>query len=333
MKMDSRSRQLSIEVIVGGFMVLVFMGLFFFTIILSREAWFSKKYSLDVVFKTVMGLRVDDNVVVRGMPVGKVKKLDLQSDGVHVTAVLDLPVHPRRDYKITVVATSILGGRHLQIYEGTEGEPEATEGALFRGEEPHDLMSDAADVANALRKAMIEGGAIENFKATMAELRAVADRINSGKGTLGRLLSEDDTLYKDLSSTVASLKTVTERIEKGQGTLGKLLSEDDAMYKDFAASAASVKTITARLEKGEGTLGRLMMSDDRLYQDVAATAASLKTISEKIEKGEGAIGRLVQDESLYDDLKATIQELRGAIDDVRENTPVVTFGSIFLGAF
>jgi len=263
MKKDSMARELMMEVIVGGFMVLIFLGLVYFTIILSRERWFQTKYTVEVIFRDVMGLRVGDSVVVRGMPIGKVKHLDLRRDGVHVFGMLDQPVHLRQDYRIRVVSTSILGGRYLQIHEGSDSAPELPEDTVCRGEEAYDLMADAAEAVNALKKALTEkGGILDNFKDAMAKIQIVADRLESGKGTLGKLLSEDDTLYRDLSSTVSSLKNITG----------------------------------------------------------------------KIEKGEGTIGRLVQEDGIYNDVKATVKEVRGAVDDFRENTPVVTFTSILFGA-
>jgi phospholipid/cholesterol/gamma-HCH transport system substrate-binding protein len=286
------------EVVVGGFMVLIFVGLGIFTIVLSREAWFQKQYALEVVFGDVIGLREGDNVVVRGMTVGKVKRLDLRADGVHVVAMLDSPVRLRRDYKILVVSTSILGGRYLQVQEGSSAEPEVPPGTVCRGEMPHDLMADAAEVANAVRRALIDGRVIENLQETAERLAEVAGTISAGQGTLGKLLSKDDTLYQDMAAAVSSLRGIAER-----------------------------------LERGEGTLGRLLSSDDRLYEDVAAAAASVKNIAGKIESGEGMLGQLVRDASLYDDLKAAVQELRAVIDDYRETTPVVTFSSLMFGAF
>ena len=49
-------------------------------------------------------------------------------------------------------------------------------------------------------------GGQEFIHETVPKIQQVADRLGSGKGTLGKLLSEDDTLYKDLSATASSLK-------------------------------------------------------------------------------------------------------------------------------
>ena len=300
MKKDSLAQELRMEIIVGAFMVFVLIGLGYFTIILSGEKWFGPKNFVEVRFKDVMGLKEGDSVVVRGMPVGKVKSLTLEPSPVYcvrVTAVLDQPVAVRTGYKITVVATSVLGGRYLQVDEGPEANPKLPEGTIFEGQQPYDLVGDASETINAVKQGLIQGGVISNLQSMTAQFNEIATRMNAGKGLLGKLFSEDETLYNDISAAVTSLKN-----------------------------------ITARLDKGEGTLGKLLSSDDKMYKDLSDAAASLKNISASIERGEGLLGKLIKDDSLYEKVTSAIDEVRATVDDYRETAPVVTFTSIFFGA-
>jgi phospholipid/cholesterol/gamma-HCH transport system substrate-binding protein len=290
--------ELSREVIVGAFMVMVLLGLGYFTIILSRETWFATKHYEQVVFKDIMGLRVGDSVVVRGMPVGKVGALALTNHSVCVNLTLEQPVQMREGYRIKIVTTSILGGRYLEIYEGPDSAPRLPAGMVYRGDEAHDLMADASAIMYSIRDSMDRGGVVTNIEQTIANLRIMSERVVSGSGTVARLLNDEGALYADLAGT-----------------------------------AESLKNITARLDRGEGTLGRLLSGDDKLYQDLEATMAAIRSIATRIEKGEGSIGRLMQDDSLYQEVKAAVQEVRATIDDMRETTPVVGFTSIFFGAF
>lgn len=264
MKKDWFQKELTVEIIVGAFIVMVFLGLAYFTIILSRDTWFSKKYTMEVCFKNVMGLRVEDNVVARGMPVGKVKKLDLDDStcGVRVVLSLDKSLTMHKDYKIQVVATSILGGRQLEIYEGSENMPEVPMNAQFVGKDPYDIMADAAEIINSLRKGVVEGKMVDNLRDMSSDLRQITKRLNEGKGTLGKLLSEDEKMYNDLAQAVESLRNIVT----------------------------------------------------------------------KVERGEGALGKLVSDDTLYNQMDSLMEEVRNAVDDVRETAPLVTFTSIFFGA-
>lgn len=263
MKKDWIARELTMEVVVGVFMITVFFGIAYFTIILSREALFSKRHELAIHFNHVMGLREGDSVAVRGMPIGKVQDLDLNSKGVTVIASLDEQVQLHEDYEISVVPSSILGGRYLEIDEGSPERPLLADGVAPEGRDPYDLVADAAELVNAIKVGVVQGGIVENLQAASKDLKTISSRLTSGKGTLGQLLSEDDTLYHDLSATVASLKTVAARIEQGQGVIGKLLT----------------------------------------------------------------------DESMADEVEKMVVEVRATIDDMREASPVVTFTSVFFGAF
>ncbi len=331
MKDKGARHLLAMEVAVGAFMVAVMVGLGIFTVVLSSHSLFAEKTPFEAVFKDVMGLREGDNVVVRGMPMGKVSLLALQPDGVHVQALLDTPVAVHTGYVIRVVSTSMLGGRCLQIEQGPESAPVLPGNTLFRGADAYDLMDDAAKIVNSLKHELFEGGIVVNIREATENLRRITERLNTGEGTLGRLLT-DDTLYRQLTNGVTALRHVAERLERGEGTLGKLLTEDD-LHKDLTATVASLKGVAERLEKGEGTLGKLLSNDDQLYKDVSETVASVKAITAKIERGEGLLGRLVNDDKLYRQVEEILGEVRCAVDDFRETAPITTFTSIFFGAF
>ncbi|OGV65629.1 MAG: hypothetical protein A2498_08960 [Lentisphaerae bacterium RIFOXYC12_FULL_60_16] len=264
MKRDWISRETTVEVIVGSFIVMVLLGLAYFTIILSRETWFGTKFRMDVHFTDVMGLRDGDSVVARGMQVGKVKAmmLDTNQSGVKVVLTLDKQLQMRTDYRIQIETTSILGGRHMLIHEGAADHPMLPADALIRGQDPFNIMSDAAKIINEIRGGVVEGKMVDNLRDMIAGFREISDRLNRGEGTLGKLLSTDDVVYRDLSAAVASLKLVTDRLEQGEGTLGKFM----------------------------------------------------------------------QDDTLYRQVNGLLDDVRNAVDDFRETSPVVSFTSIFFGA-
>lgn len=333
MKARCFSRELTLEVIVGAFMMTVLLGLGYFTILLSREAWFQKRETMEVLFSNVMGLRDGDSVICRGMEVGKVKSLHMADDGVHVLISLQHPLDLRTNYQITVETTSILGGRNLLIDQGSESAPVVEPIPLYAGTPPKDLLSDATALVSGLRKTLIEDGTMDNLRAATADLRTLTQRVSAGEGTLGKLLSSDSKLYDDLAATVGSLKAVADRLEKGQGTLGKLLSEDDALYADLAATVKSLRATAERIEKGDGTLQKLLADDAKLYTDLSDGVAALKHIAERVDRGEGLLGKLTTDETLYNEVRGAVNDVRQAIDDMRETTPVTTFTSVFFGAF
>jgi len=338
MKQSSIDREMTMELIVGTFMFMMLLALGYFTIVLGRASLFETKYPVEVEFADVMGLRKDDNVVLRGMTIGKVRSLSQKDDKVKVLALLDMPVHLKRDYRITIVTTSILGGRYLEIKEGSPGEPALDANVMPQGERPLDLMAEAALTIHDIRQSLNEGGIRTNLEQAMVSVREVADKINRGEGTLGKLVN-DDSAYKDLRSietdiqrVTTNLKDITDKVAKGEGTLGKMIA-DDSVYTNVQQIASNLREISDRLNRGEGTLGKLMSNDDQVYTNIAATAQSLRNMTAKIERGEGMLGKLVNDDTLYTNAKQALGELRQAVEDYRETSPVVSFTTLLFGAF
>ena len=171
------------------------------------------------------------------------------------------------------------------------------------------------------------GGARKTFD----HAAAVAERLDRGEGTLGRLLSKDDAVYADLKQTLANAAAISARIERGEGTLGRLTAKDNALWGDLTNAVANVRAATAKLKSGEGLLGRAF-NDAALADDAAKLVANLRTVSERLEKGEGTLGRLMTERELYDEVNAAIKDVRQIIDNYRDTTPITTFGALATGA-
>ncbi len=369
---DSRksgeSRNAMQEVAVGFFVMAVFAGLAVFTVLLNGAALFHRgsNCEIDVQFERVGGLRRHDTVLVRGMPVGQVDRLELEDGGVKVHVKLTKRIIIRESYEIRPESSSLLGGMQLVIEEGG-GEPVPLD-TLFRGESPENVMDNINGAVTDIRQSLNEGGVRTNLENAVADISELTRRLRAGEGTLGKLLSTNDTVYADLQETIADIRAIADRLEKGEGTLGKLLSSDSTVYDDLQATLADIRTVVDRVEKGEGTLGRLLSSDSTLYDDLQTTIANLKAVSGRLERGEGTLGKLLSsDDSMYADLHGTIANLkiitgrlangegalgqlmrddgelsleisgflkdgRDLLDDMRETSPVSTFSSIFFGA-
>jgi len=357
------------EVVVGVFMVAVLGLLSYFTIIISGIEIFNGKNKVPatVLFHDVGGLKLRDSVMLRGMVVGSVSDMRLENSGVRITLAIQDAVKFREGYKISVNSGSLLGGNYLLIEEGSGAE--VPKGTVLRGETPNNWMRDLGDIVANLKEATAGDhikSIITNLDAAVSSIKVAVARVEDGKGTLGKLFSEDMTLYNDLSNTVANLKSVTakidtgenslgrllnddgnvytnlsasianikaisDRLEKGEGTLGRLLSSDDKIYRDLEDTVASVKNVAANLEKGEGTLGKLLKDDNKIYNDLDATVANLKTVTDRLVQGEGTLGKLSKEDELYTDVQGLIKDVRQTVDNFRDTTPISAFASLIMG--
>ena len=92
------------------------------------------------------------------------------------------------------------------------------------------------------------------------EVRDIVQRVESGEGTVGRLLS-DDTIAREIEVVAKNLREISDRLNAGEGTLGKLLSDDSLYYE-----------ATAVLRKAESTLDGLGNQGPITAVGVAASA-------------------------------------------------------------
>ena len=318
--MSKKRSDVFAETIVGIFMAAVLALLVYFTIVISGVDLLvgRTKVPMKVEFTDVGGLKDRDSVMFRGMKVGVIEQIDLSKTNVVMTVRVTSDVVSREGYRISVASLSLLGGNYLLLEEGT-GKPLPLETTLFRGEPPTDWMRDLGRIASSVGDLTSEGGLksiVTNIESVAAKLNVVATRIERGEGTVGKLLSSDETVYNDLKDTISSAKAVAGRLERGEGTVGKFLSSDETVYNDIKDTVASAKAVAGRLERGEGTVGKLVSSDDTVYQDLKASLGNLREVTERLKDGKGLLGRLTQDEKLSADASAMIEKLSAASTDL-----------------
>ena len=318
--MSKKRSDVFAETIVGIFMAAVLALLVYFTIVISGVDILvgHTKVPMKVEFADVGGLKDRDSVMYRGMKVGVIDHIDLSKTNVVMTVRVTSDVVLREGYRISVASLSLLGGNYLLLEEGA-GRPLPLEPTLFRGEPPTDWMRDLGRIASSVGDLMSDGGIksiVTNIEAVAAKLNVVVTRVERGEGTVGKLLSSDETVYNDLKDTISSAKAVAGRLERGEGTVGKFLSSDETVYNDIKDTVASAKAVAGRLERGEGTVGKLVSSDDTVYQDLKASLGNLREVTERLKDGKGLLGRLTQDEKLSADASAMIEKLAAASTDL-----------------
>ena len=333
--MSRKNKDVFSEVVVGLFMVAVIALLGYFTIVISGvDIMFGRKRATaTIAFRDVGGLKERDNVIYRGMKVGTVDRITLGASNILVQVSVDDDVVLRKTCRVSVSALSLLGGNYLLLEEGS-GDPLPLTTTVFHGEPPVDWMRDLGAIARNLSDLTSDGNIrsiVTNFEATAANLNTIVARVERGEGTVGKLLSSDETVYNDLSNTVASAKaaaanidTIAARVERGEGTVGKLLSTNDVLHADIRdalasakdaldtvkSAAANIDKISARVERGEGTIGQLLSTNDTAYADLKASLANIRKVTDDLKGGQGLAGRLVYDKKLGEDASQLLENLK-----------------------
>ncbi|MCM8543275.1 MAG: MlaD family protein [Lentisphaeraceae bacterium] len=294
---------------------------------------------------------------------------DYQS--VLVTLNFDNKPKIYKDYRVKVIVSSLLGGEYLDIYIGTPAAGELGEDEILKGEAPRDLMGDAAEVVYEIRNSLEKdklmdrlANILKNLEDSSQEMTKVFTHISEGKGTLGKLIYDEGVLSKieealapfkeaglsvqkagdkvgtaadELTKFGTNLNVVMDEAKTGKGLLGKILYDEKA-WTEFETSIANLKSFSEKLNSEDNTVGKILSDEGEIYNEFKDFVANLSEISDKINNGEGTLSMLINDDEAYNDLKAilkdgkkTLNEVKHAVQDFREQAPISTFGGIIFG--
>lgn len=157
-------------------------------------------------FSSVSGLKMGSNVRLGGIDVGTVDNIELTTDTtVQVGMVIQKKVQRfiRRNAKANISSDGLMGDKVITIAAGTPDSP-----IISNGESLGSLKPVETDAIMASLKASADNAAI-----ITGNLADISNRINNGRGALGRLL-KDTTLSENISTTMKNLKSSTRKLDE-----------------------------------------------------------------------------------------------------------------------
>ena len=152
--------------------------------------------------------------------------------------------------------------------------------------------------------------------ATLNEIQGLVDQVGNGKGSIGKLIA-DDTLYNRANDTVGKLQDVASQIDSGNGTIGKLI-KDETVYNNFRDATANLNSLLKDINAGKGSIG-VLAKDPKFADKLNDTVTKLDSILNRVDSGEGTIGQLMVNKDLYNHTDEMIQNTNNLITAVRQN--------------
>lgn len=196
------------ELLVGMFFSLAMGILGYFTITMSDSIFKrTESYYISIKFRDVEGLSVNDKVRINGVLSGAVSdmQLNIEENSVSVKLKMFNKFTLYKNYKIKIKNENMLVGKFISIYPGTQIENNKRIEVLsmdqtLNGESQLDLFAVISNLVEENR---------ENVSLTIRNLKDITDKINTGKGTLGKLIN-DNKVYDNADDLIKELKEVIE---------------------------------------------------------------------------------------------------------------------------
>jgi len=283
------------------------------------------KYRLITYLPEVSGLANGAPVRLDGVEVGNVESTRLAprilGKGRERNKNIEIVMRVGKKYEddiltdsaASLVTEGLLGNRYVNITRGVTGVP----------------LKDMQEVPGHEEKAMAQvversADVLANLQALSEEIQDMIHGIKQGKGTLGKLLT-DEQAYNHLNNILSKGDAMVTNVQAGQGTLGKLVASDE-MYNKVDKGIDNVNLILTDVRAQKGTIGKLLY-DPSLYDEAKQAITNGNAVISDVRAGKGTLGKLATDDTLYTNLKATSQNVADATAKLNDNT--TTVGKMF----
>jgi len=240
----------------------------------DKQKLFSNTLTYFVKFKDVSNLKKGAMVMISGINVGSVSSIDLPKKSgdsvlvsIHIVKEAINLVHT--DSKASITTVGLVGDKVVTISSGSDTTPLVPVDGLITGESQRDLMGVVDTVMTAIN-------AIKNIT---EQANDMFTDIRGGKGTVGKLLT-DDGLYMDIRAIVTN-------------------------------SDKSIASIT-------NTARQLQVTIDSALGNFSATSTEFRDLGHSLNSGKGSIGRLLNDTEIYTKLVNLAQSINGTVDELRD---------------
>lgn len=203
METHTQKFKIRLGLFVAGGLALFVLAIF---IIGKQKNMFDPVFELNSTFYNVSGLQVGNNIRFAGINVGTVDKITIINDSTVKVSMLikkDVKKFIKSDCEVAIGSEGLIGDRLLVISQGSAEGPLAKEGQHIPSAEPVELDAIMASLQVTA----------ENAEIISQQLAEIMFKVNSGEGTLGRLI-QDTAIANNLSQTMVNIKRSSKGLDE-----------------------------------------------------------------------------------------------------------------------
>jgi phospholipid/cholesterol/gamma-HCH transport system substrate-binding protein len=193
----------------------------------------------------------------------------------------------KADCEVAIGSEGLIGDRLITISYGSTEARIVEDGQQLASKEP--IETDAI-------MASLQTSAV-NAESITQQLAEIMKNINSGQGTLGRLI-QDSTIAENINQTIENLKKSSEGLDE------TIIAIEENVF----AFMESLQKTAAKTEVASNELGEIMV---------------------KINSGEGTLGKLIQDSIIAKNLVETVANLKLSSRGLNENIEALKHNFLF----
>lgn len=318
----NRSSEIQVGLVVIAGVVLLVVGT------LWMQGWRvgSEEREVSAWFREVGQLQTGNPVKLRGVPIGRVERVELdhQADGVivHMT-IADEAVLPA-DPVVLLSPESLLGDWQSEILPRSRypayGYPPVPDPNLLPGYSLPDfsrltavadrIAENLAVITDRVDRAFTDETAVA-VREAIDNVRRVTDRLTGMVEVQGQAVSD---LAEGLEGTTRRLDEVVGSAQRTFAQVEAAISQGELtnIVDNVERLSAQMDTVAMTLRVATDGLGGTVASADSAF-------ASLNQVMGGLEQGQGTLGRLLQDTALYGELVITNNIIQDLLEDFQRN--------------
>jgi phospholipid/cholesterol/gamma-HCH transport system substrate-binding protein len=311
---ETQKVRLGIFVIIG---TLLFVTAVYF--IGQRQNMFKKTFTISAYFQNVNGLQKGNNVRYSGIDIGTVKDISMLNDSIiKVDMAIEEKIitHIKTDAIAAIGSDGLVGNMIINIVPGKKSSaPMIKNGDTI---ESYSKIG-ADDILSTL------GSSTENIAILSSDLLKITNAMIEGKGTIGVLLN-DTIMAKDLGQSVINLKnasyTATRSLKELNTILADIKTNDDTVLGlliNDTLSGQKLKNVIANLEASSIEIENLVQNANTVVTD--------------IQSNEGALNYVLNDTTLVNSLKSTLNNINEGTAKFNQNMEALKHNFLTRGYF
>ncbi len=328
-----------------GLLAIIAIGLFIWgykfvlgTNVLKRTNTFYVEY------ENVAGLQPADAVMIHGFQVGTVKDVYLNSENLR-TLIVELDVERGIKLPDNTVAelrsAGFMGGKFVNLrYNGICHSDCLQNGDYIEGKsiglvesmvDMEDLdqyilavQSGVGGVVDSLNQKILDDDPDNELGSMIRDLHASITNLRYTTAHMNELFAQSSS---KLVGVLENLDSVTHTISANNDEIAGMLKNANEITRQLASARLDTTIFSAN--KTLRSTSDMMESMDETLVKADQTFTELETLLKNLNEGEGTLGKLAKDESLYEDLHRTTENLSLLLQDFRLNPKRYVNVSVF----
>ena len=235
------------------------------------------------MFTEAGGLKVNDEVRIAGVRVGKVDEVELAGDEVRVSFKVDDAAAFGGDTRAAIKVKTILGSMFLALEPAGGGRLD--EGATIpaaRTSSPFDVVEAFEGLAST--SAQIDTDQLAESLTTLADLtRNTPEEFRGALDGLSRLSSNVAAKDEQLNTLLVNLERVSTVLDERDQDIVKLMEDSDVLFRALVARREAVHDLLVSSTTLSQELTRLI---DQSREDLKPALAHLENVVAVLNKNE-----------------------------------------------